>query len=317
MELGYSLICEEHPPEALVDNAVRAEAAGFQALAVSDHFHPWLEEQGHSPFAWTVMGALTARTSLPLTSLVTCPIKRYHPAIVAQMAATTARMAPAGLTLGLGTGENLNEHIVGGGWLDPVVRQDMLEEAVVIIRDLLSGAEVTAIGDWFTVDRARLYTLPDDEVPIGIASSGPSSAQLAAELDAALITVGPQSDLIDTYREAGGAGPVIAQASVCWHEDEAEARRTVHERWRQGVLGWDANAELPTPDGFATASQTVREEDAVGSKPVGADVDAYVESLGQFRDAGVDLVFVHDIGPRQGDFLAWAESELLPAVRST
>lgn len=315
MELGYSLICEEHPPEALLDNAARAEEAGFELLAVSDHFHPWLDSQGQSPFAWSVLAALTERTALPLVSLVTCPIKRYHPAIVAQMAATTARMSSADFTLGLGSGENLNEHVVGGDWPDPVVRQDALAEATGIIADLLDGQELTHYGQWFTVDRARLYTLPDQPPTIGIAAGGSDAAELAAELGTALIIVGPQGDLIETYRDAGGSGPVISQASVCWHEDPDQARKIVHERWRQGALGWDANAELPTPAAFDTAAQHVREEDAVGSTPVGSDLDAYLDSLEQFRDAGVDRLTIHNIGPEQDGFLDWAGRELLPAIR--
>lgn len=316
MEIGYSLICEEHPPEDLLANAASAERAGFELLAVSDHFHPWLDSQGQSPFAWSVLAALTERTGLPLVSLVTCPVKRYHPAVVAQMAATTARMAPGGFTLGLGSGENLNEHVVGGDWPDPVVRQDALEEATGIIADLLEGDELTHYGRWFTVDRARLYTLPDTTPDIALAAGGSDAAELAAELDAALIIVGPQDDLVETYREAGGPGPVIAQASVCWHEDADRAREIVRERWRQGALGWDANAELPTPDAFEAATQHVGQEDAVGSTPVGSDLATYRESLEQFREAGVERLAIHNIGTEQQGFLDWAERELLPAVRS-
>lgn len=316
MQIGYSLLGEEHPPEELLDNAARAEDAGFELLAVSDHFHPWLDSQGQSPFAWSVLAALTERTDLPLASLVTCPIKRYHPAIVAQMAATTARMAPNGFTLGLGSGENLNEHVVGGDWPDPVVRQEALEEATGIIRDLLDGDELTYYGRWFTVDRAQLFTRSDPGPRIALAAGGDDAAELAAELDAGLIVVGPQGDLVEAYRTAGGSGPVMAQASVCWHEDADQARKIVHERWRQGALGWDVNAELPTPAAFATATRTVRPEDAVGSTPVGADRSAYERSLEQFREAGVDRVVVHNIGPEQDGFLEWAERELLPAVRT-
>lgn len=316
MELGYALICEEHGPQALLGNAVRAEEAGFELLAVTDHYHPWLSSQGHAPFAWSVLAALTARTSLPLVSLVTCPIKRYHPAIVAQMAATTACLAQSGFTLGLGTGEHLNEHVVGGEWPDPAVRQAQLGQAVEIIRGLFSGAETTHFGEWFTVDRARLFTLPDDPPPIAVAAGGPDAAQLAAALDAGLVTVGPNTDLVKAYREAGGDGPVIAQASVCWHPDAGEAKTIMRERWRHSPLGWDANAELPTPAAFEAATQTVREDDVVGSKPIGSDVDAYLESLSQFQDAGYDRVVIHNIGPEQADFLAWAERHLLPAWRS-
>lgn len=316
MELGYTLLCEEHGPQALLENATRAEEAGFELLAVSDHFHPWLNSQGHSPFAWSVLAALPAHTSLPLMSMVTCPIKRYHPAIVAQMAATTACLAPNGFTLGLGTGEHLNEHVVGGEWPDPAVRQVQLEEAVQIMRRLFSGEEISHYGEWFVVDRARLFTLPAEPPPLAIAAGGSDAAQLAAELDAGLVTVGPNADLVEAYRGAGGKGPVIGQGSVCWDQDTGEARRIMRERWRQGVLGWDVNAELPTPAAFEAATQTVREEDVVGSKPIGSDVEDYLKSLSQFQDAGYDRVLIHNIGPQQADFLVWAERELLPAWRS-
>lgn len=316
VEFGYALICEEHPPEDLVANARAAHDAGFEALAVSDHFHPWLEDQGHSPFAWTLLGALTEAVPLPLVTQVTCPIKRYHPAIVAQMAATTARMAPAGFTLGLGAGESLNEHVVGGDWPDPGTRFEQLEEAVEIIRRLFGGEDLNHRGRWFTVDRARLYTLPDQPAPLALAAGGTQAAELAARLDAGLIVVGPNTEVLEAYREAGGTGPTTAQASVCWDEDADTARKVLRERWRQGALGWDANADIPTPAGFAAATQTVRVEDVTGSKPVGSDLDAYLESMAQFTDAGFDRVVIHNVGDEQGGFLRWAGEELLPALRS-
>lgn len=316
MDLGYSLICEEHPPERLVEHAVQAEEAGLSLLAISDHFHPWLDEQGHSPFAWSVLGALTERTRLPLVTLVTCPIKRYHPAVVAQMAATVARMAPAGLTLGLGSGENLNEHVVGGEWPAPTTRLSQLEEAVEVIRDLFSGRQVTHRGEWFTVDRARLYTLPDQPPPVSVAAGGTSAAELAGRVEAGLVLVSPDEELVATYREAGGSGPVIAQATVCWAEDEAESRRLLHERWRQGVMGWDANADLATPEGFASATKTVRSDDVVGSKPIGPEPKPYLESLRQYAEVGVDRVVLHNVGPDQRGFLEWVETELLPRWRA-
>lgn len=308
--------CEEHGPRTLLDNAVRAEEAGFQLLSISDHYHPWLSSQGHSPFAWSVLGALTTRTASPLISLVTCPIKRYHPAVVAHMAATTACLARRGFTLGLGAGESLNEHVVGGEWPDPGVRHLQLHEAVEIIRRLFSGEEITHYGEWFIVDRARLYTLPEEPTPIALAAGGTDAARLGAELDTGLVTVGPNTELVEAYRDAGGNGPVIGQASACWHTDAGEAKRVMRERWRQGVLGWDVNAELPTPAAFEAATQTVREDDVVGSKPIGNDLDAFLKSLNQFRDAGYDRVVIHNIGREQQDFLAWAERHLLPAWRS-
>lgn len=316
MQLGYALICEEHPPEDLLDHAQAAEEAGFDLLTISDHFHPWLDDQGHSPFAWSVLGALTERVSLPLGTQVTCPIKRYHPAIVAQMAATVARMAPDGFTLGLGAGENLSEHVVGGEWPDPGTRLEQLEEAVAVIRELFDGTDLNHRGRWFTVDRARLYTRPDQPATIAVAAGGEQAARLAGRLGTGIVVLGPSTDLLDAYRDAGGTGPTIAQGSVCWHPDADTARTVLRERWRQGALGWDANADIPTPAGFAAATQTVREEDLTGSKPVGTDLDAYLESLRSFVDAGFDRVVIHNIGDEQAGFLDWAGRELLPALRS-
>ncbi len=314
MDIGYTLICEEHPPTDLVDNAVRAEEAGFTYAAISDHFHPWLPEQGNAPFAWTVLGALTARTDLPLMTQVTCPTKRYHPAIVAQMAATTAAMAPKGFTLGLGTGELLNEHVVGGEWPDPDTRQDMFDEALGIIRDLFTGEETTHRGRFYTVDRAQLYTLPDEAPPIAIAAGGTTAAQLAARAGAALISTSPSSDLVEAYHEAGGTGPVYGQATVCWHEDADEAAELMRDHWRQSALDWDANAELVNPAAFSSATQTVRVEDVTGSKPMGHDLDEYLQSLSVYRDAGFDNLSLHNVGPHQEEFIDWCRDTLFPAL---
>lgn len=312
MDLGYALICEEHPPESLLDNAEQAVAAGFRYLSISDHYHPWLDDQGHSPFAWSVLGALCERVEVPLITQVTCPTKRYHPAIVAHMAATTARMAPGGFTLGLGTGELLSEHVVGGEWPDPATRLDMLEEAVDIIRELFTGDEHTHRGRFYTVDRARLYTLPEEPAPIAIAAGGTDAAAIAARLGAALISNSPSEDVIEAYRSAGGDGPVYGQATVCWAEDADKAEKIMHATWRQSALDWDANAEIVNPAGFESATQTVRAEDLVGSKPVGSDVDEYLASLEQYRDAGFDRITLHNVGPHQAEFVAWAGEELLP-----
>lgn len=313
MELGYALITEEHPPRALVDAAERAAEAGFAYLSISDHFHPWTSVQGESPFAWTVLGALADRVDLPLITAVTAPYKRYHPAIVAQAAATTAAMTTAGFTLGLGTGEALNEHVVGGEWPDPAVRLEMLEEAIAVIRELWTGKEVTHRGRYVTVDQARLYTLPESPPPIVVAAGGSDAAELAGRLGAGFMGTSPDAELIEAYRAAGGDGPIYGQATVCWADDEETARRTMHERWRHSAFDWSVNAEIPTPEGFETAGEVVREEDVTGKKPMGTDVDAYLDSMAMYAEAGYERVAIHNVGRDQTGFLRFAEVALLPA----
>jgi coenzyme F420-dependent glucose-6-phosphate dehydrogenase len=315
MDVGYALICEEHPARDLVDAADRAGQAGFAYLSVSDHFHPWTPLQGESPYAWTVLGAIAERVDLPLVTAVTAPYRRYHPAIVAQAAATTATLARGGFTLGVGTGEALNEHVVGGDWPDPAVRQEMLEEAVGVIRRLWTGEEVTHRGPHVTVDRARLFSRPETPPPLVVAAGGPDAAVLAGRLGAGFMGTSPSPDLIKAYREAGGDGPVYGQATVCWAEDEETARRTMHERWRHSAFDWSVNAEIPTPEGFETAAEVVRQDDVTGKKPMGTDVDAYLESLSMYADAGYERVAIHNVGRDQAGFLRFAEVALLPAWR--
>ena len=312
MDIGYALICEEHGPRDLVDFSATAEDNGFAYLSISDHYHPWMSVQGNSPFAWTVLGALADRVELPLITQVTCPTKRYHPAIVAQMAATTAALCGGRFTLGLGTGELLNEHVVGGEWPDPATRLDMLEEAVEIIKTLFEGEEYTHRGRFYTADRARLYTLPDEPAPLAIAAGGTDAAQIAARLDAALISTSPSEDIIEAYRDAGGNGPVYGQATVCFAEDADTAKKIMHETWRHSAMDWDANAEIVNPAGFESATEHVRVEDLTGSKPMGRNVDEYLDSLQTYADAGFDAITIHNIGPHQDQFLQWAGDELLP-----
>lgn len=314
MRIGYAIICEEHPPERIVAHARRAEEAGFDYLGISDHFHPWLDVQGHSPFTWSVIGALTEATDLPITTQVTCPIRRYHPAVVAQAAATAARMCSGRFTLGLGSGEALNEHVVGGEWPNPDHRLAMLDEATHIIQTLWNGEVTSFRGEFFTVDRARLYTLPERAPRIAIAASGPDSAGLAASYGD-LVTTGPDPELVGSYRDQGGGGDAWGQATVCFDPDRDTAVERFTTRWRQGGLGWSVNSELPTPAGFETATAKLRSEDLVGSEPMGDDVDAYVASIRQYAQAGFDAVSLHNVGEDHGPFLAFAEEELLPAIR--
>ncbi|MFP4311090.1 MAG: TIGR03557 family F420-dependent LLM class oxidoreductase [Nitriliruptoraceae bacterium] len=302
MRIGYALISEEHPPGRLVEHAKRAEQAGFQYLSLSDHFHPWLPSQGESPFAWTVLGGLLEATTLPVVMQVTCPIKRYHPAIVAQAAATAASMGQRPFVLGLGTGEALNENVVGGPWPAPSRRLEMLEEAIEVIRALWTGEPVTHYGQHVTVDRATLYTLPEHLPEIAIAVSGERSIGLAAQ-HGHLLSTAPSERTVRAYRDAGGSGEVFGQASMCFADDRGTAQRIMLERWRHGPLGWDVNAELTTPGAFVTATTELPDAAILGPQPFGSDEGEYRRSLELYERAGFDAVSLHNVGAEQTRFI--------------
>ena len=314
MDIGYAILCEEHPPERIVAHARAAEEAGFDYLTISDHFHPWRPIQGHAPFAWSVIGALAEATDLPIVTQVTCPIRRYHPAVVAQAAATAARMCGGEFTLGLGTGEALNEHVVGGTWPSPSRRLAMLDEAIDMIATLFSGEETTVHGEFVTVDRARLYTLPEEAPRLAVAASGPASAEVAAR-HGDLVSTGPNDALVASYREQGGSGRVLGQATLCFDHDADVAAERMTRRWRHSAMDWSVNAELPTPEAVDTACEHLTRDDIIGSEPMGDDVDALVASVQTYADAGFDSVALHNVGEHHEDFLAFARSELLPVLR--
>src|SRR6478672_10409822 len=284
MQLGYTMMTEQAGPTDLVDHVVAAEAAGFDFAVCSDHFFPWLEEMGHSPHAWTTLGAAAQATSrIPLMTYVTCPSFRYHPTVVAQQAATLQLLSGGRFTLGLGAGENLNEHIVGGGWPGADVRQEMLVEALHIIRDLFDGGYVNFRGEHFDVESAKLWDLPDTRVPIGVAVSGKQSCQIAGELADVMIAVEPKPELGESFDAAGGTGkPRIGQLPVSYDTDEKAARARAHEQFRWFGGTWKVNSELPGTAAFAGASQFVREDDVAQSIPSGADVDRVVEGVKEF-----------------------------------
>jgi G6PDH family F420-dependent oxidoreductase len=314
---GYTVLCEQAGPGQLVNDAVRAERAGFDFAVVSDHYNPWLEAQGHAPFAWSVLGAAAYATErIELMSFVTCPIRRYHPAVVAQMAGTVGVLSRGRFTLGIGSGENLNEHVIGA-WPHISERHDMLIEAMEIIRPLLGGATVRFNGAYFQVPEARLYDLPPDGVPIAIAASGAAACEIAAEYADALIAVEPDPALSEQFNSGGGRGkPRYGQVAICYGPDEHECRKVVHEQWRWSALGWPVMAELPVPASFETAAQFVREDDVVQKVPCGPDVSRHVAAVNKFIDAGfMNVAIVQVGGDRQGQFLDWAERELLPALR--
>jgi G6PDH family F420-dependent oxidoreductase len=315
MQIGYTLMGEQRSPKDLVRDAVTAERAGFDFLVASDHYSPWLEVQGHSPYTWTVLGAVAQATeSIPFMTYVTCPTVRYHPAVVAQKAATLALLSDGRFSLGVGAGENLNEHVVGQGWHPVTTRHEMLREALVIIRELWKGEYVTFHGEHFDVEDAKLYDLPDDQVPIGVAGSGAASCTLAAELGDFFIGTEPKPDLKREYEAAGGEGELVGQFPVVYGPDGAHARALLREQFRWAVLGWKVNAELPGPVNFDAATQSVREEDMGQAGAWGPDLEPYLEKLTAFRDAGYSKVALVQVGPDQEQFCEWFTSTLKPAA---
>jgi G6PDH family F420-dependent oxidoreductase len=318
VHLGYTMMCEQAGPRQLVDDVVAAEAAGFDFAVISDHYFPWLDAQGHSPYAWSVLGAAAWATStIRLMTYVTCPTFRYHPAVVAQKATTIQLLSQGRFTLGLGAGENLNEHIVGGGWPGVDVRHAMLREAVEIIRQLWAGGYVTYDGEHFEVRSAKIWDLPETLPDIGIAVSGPQSTDLAGELADAMIAIAPDPQLGADFDAAGGAGkPRIGQIGVSYDPDPKAAIARAHAQFRWFGGGWKVNSELPGPSAFDAASQFVREDDVAQQIPCGAEVDKVVEAVKQFADAGFTHVALVQIGgDQQRPFIDWAAKELLAALR--
>jgi G6PDH family F420-dependent oxidoreductase len=318
VKLGYALSSEEHQPHDLVDQAVAAEAHGFGFALISDHFHPWTSRQGSSPFVWGVLGAIATQTkALRVGTGVTCPTMRVHPAIVAQAVATTACLMPGRFFLGVGSGENLNEHITGARWPAPAVRLEMLEEAIKVIRLLLEGGEQSHRGKHFEVDHARIYSLPEEFVPIYVAAAGSASARLAGNLGDGIVCSDPSSKTIKEFETSGGAGkPRYGQVTVCWAETEAEAIRTAHEIWPTGALSGRFKTELPRPRHFEEATKTVRPEDVARAIPCGPDPERHLSAITEYVKAGFDHVYVHQVGPDQVGFMRFYEREILPRLAS-
>jgi G6PDH family F420-dependent oxidoreductase len=314
--IGYALSCEEHGPRELVRYARLAEDAGFPFALISDHYHPWIDRQGHSPFVWSVIGGIAGATErLVLGTGVTCPSVRMHPAIVAQAAATSAAMMPGRFFLGVGTGENLNEHVLGDHWPPAAVRREMLEEAVGVIRDLWTGRVVEHRGRHYTVENARIYTLPDELPPIAVAAAGPEAAQLAGRIGDGFVGVSPDAELIDTFKTNGGDGkPRYGQVTVCWAEDEARARRIAHEWWPNIGLGGELSQVLSLPAHFEAAVENVGEEDVAEVVACGPDPAPHLELIEKYLDAGYDHVYVHQVGPDQEGFLRFYAREVLPRL---
>lgn len=320
---GYTLMTEQSGPRELVRYAATAEDLGFDFEVMSDHYSPWLTEQGHAPYAWATLGAVAQATSrVGLMTYVTCPTMRYHPAVVAQKAATVQILSEGRFTLGLGSGENLNEHVVGDGWPALQARQAMLREAVEIIRELRTGELVDYRGDYFEVDSARLWDVPDEGIEIGLAVAGERAIENFAALGEHLIGVEPDSSLVEGWNAVDGAPRIgeqaraIGQIPICWDPSEEAAVTRAHEQFRWFGGGWSVNADLPTPAGFAGATQFVRPEDVADSIPCGPDLDAIVEAVSAYWEAGFTDIAVVQIGDEgQERFLAEAAGPLLEKLR--
>ncbi|MFJ4807565.1 LLM class F420-dependent oxidoreductase [Streptomyces longwoodensis] len=314
-EYGYFLSCEEFGPAELVEQARMAEQAGFQALWISDHYHPWNDAQGQSPFVWSVIGALSEAVSLPVETAVTCPTVRMHPAVVAQAAATSAVMTGGRFRLGVGSGEALNEHILGDAWPPATVRLEMLEEAVQVMRRLFTGEEVTHYGKHYTVENARLYTVPDEPVPIDVSGFGPKATSLAARVGDGYITMMPDASMVEQYRKGGGGSkPVSGGMKVCYGTDRDAAVRTVHELWPNQFLPGEMGQILPTPSHFEQLEPLVTEQMVADGTVCGDDVDQHVAALTEFADAGFDRIYVNQIGPDQQGFFDFYRTKVLPRL---
>lgn len=318
MQIGYTLMTEEHGPVELVEIARQSEALGFDFLAQSDHFHPWVPEQQHSPNAWALMGAVAASTStIGLQTFVTCPILRYHPAIVAQQAATVALLSGNRFTLSVGAGERLNEHVVGRGWPPADVRHLMLREALDIITMLWTGGYHSYHGSYFDLEDARLFDLPDQPIPLAMAVSGRRSLQIAIEFADQLIATTPEPELIAAFRASNGDDAhATTQIGASYGSDADKALEVAHRQFRWSALGWKVQAELPNPVNFDAAAKFVRPEDLAETIPHGPDVDGYVSAVKASADAGFDRVAFVQVGDDQQSFLEFWDAELRDALNS-
>ncbi|HEX6522983.1 MAG TPA: TIGR03557 family F420-dependent LLM class oxidoreductase [Streptosporangiaceae bacterium] len=310
---GYFLPSEEYDPGSLIRQAALARHAGFEALWISDHFHPWLDEQGESSFVWSVIGAISQVTDLPITTAVTCPTVRIHPAIIAQAAATAGLLTNGKFNLGLGTGEALNEHITGQRWPGAAERREMLEEAIEIIVQLFTGEQLTHHGQHYEVDTARLYSTPAQRPPVYVSGFGRHSARMAAKVADGYICMGPKADLIQLYRDEGGEGPVQGGIKACWGEDEDSARKTMHRLWPTDSIPGESAQLLPLPRHFEQLSELITED--MIEAPVGPDPAPYLKAIEAYEQAGFDEVYVGQAGGNYEGFFDFASTELLPRLR--
>ena len=311
---GYFLSSEEHTPADLVRQAQMAEQAGFDALWISDHFHPWLDEQGHSGFVWAVIGAISQVTKLPVRTAVTCPLKRMHPAIVAQAAATCSLLTGGRFGLGVGTGEALNEHVVGGSWPSADERLEMLAEAVELIRALFTGQQVNIRGQHYCAETARLYSVPDSPPPIYMSGFGEKAVRLAGRIADGFVCVQPNADFVRLFRESGGAGKSVQGGlKVCWGPDEEAARKQMHRLWRTDEIPGDAAQLLPSPRHFEQVADLIRLDQITA--PCGPDPDVHVAGIRAYQEAGYDEVYIGQVGPDQEGFFDFYARTVLPRLR--
>jgi G6PDH family F420-dependent oxidoreductase len=315
-ELGFALSSEDHPPNELVRQAALAERAGFTFALVSDHFHPWVDAQGHSPFVWSTLGGIAQATEkIRVGTGVTCPTIRIHPAIIAQAAATVGAMMPGRFFLGVGSGENLNEHVTGARWPLPDERLHMLEEAVQVIRLLWQGGEQTHRGEHYTVDHARIYTLPDESPDIYVAATAPKAAELAGRIGDGFISTAPEQEFVERFAEAGGDGkPKLGMMHCAYDTDEEAALERATKLWPNLALKGPLGQELATPSDFEAAVEMVKEEDVAQTTPCGPDPERYLELIRKYGDAGFTHVYVHQIGDNQDEFAEFAKRELMPKL---
>ena len=315
--VGYTLSSEEHGPNELVEYAGRAEAVGFDFLSISDHYHPWTSTQGEAPFVWGTLGGVAQATDdVHVEMGVTCPTMRIHPAVVAQAAATAVTMLEGRFGFGVGTGERLNEHVLGDHWPPHHVRLEMLEEAVEVMRTLWDGGLTSHEGKHYTVEGARLFTLPEEPPEVHVSAFGERTAEAAGRFGDGFWTTGPREELLEAYRSGGGEGPSYTQLHVCYAEDEETAVETAYEHWPNSALAGDLNTELPTPTQFEQAVEMVSKEDiAEGDILTDPDPEAHVKEVQKFFDAGYENLVVHQVGPDQEAFFEFYEDEVLPEVQ--
>ncbi len=316
MRFGYFLSCEEYTPAELVEQAVAAEEAGFDALWISDHFHPWNDEQGQSPFVWGVIGALSQACSLPVTTAVTCPTVRMHPAVVAHAAATAAVQLDGRFVLGVGSGEALNEHVLGDVWPSADTRLEMLEEAVDLMRELWTGEFVTRSGRHYSVDTARIYTLPEQPPPVYVSGFGPKATSLAAKIGDGYISTKTDADLLQQFTRESGGKPTMAGTKVAYAPTEDEGVDLAHRIWANAGLPGELAQVLPSPRHFEQASQLVTREMTADSAPAGPDPQVHLDSVREYVDLGYDEVYVANMGPHYRDMIRMFGEHVLPELRT-
>jgi len=313
---GYFLSSEEYDPASLIKQAVMAQQAGFDALWISDHFHPWLDEQGNSSFVWSVIGAISQVTDLPITTAVTCPTTRVHPAVVAQAAATAGLLTGGKFNLGVGTGEALNEHVTGARWPSAEERREMLEEAVDVITSLFTGAQVTLHGKHYTVETARLYSRPQPPPPIYVSGFGEESARLAGRIGDGYICMSPEADLVKVFRdEGGGARPVQGGLKACWAPDAAGARATMRRLWPTDFVPGEAAQLLPLPRHFSQLAPLVTDD--MITAPLGPDPDPYLAAIRAYKQADFDEIYLGQVGGNLEGAFEFFAAEVLPRARES